>query len=335
MLRFGIIGCGKIAGRHAEQIQRKGKLVAVCDSNVEKANQMGQLYGANSHFDIDQLLAQEPHLDILVICTPNGLHAQHSISALAKSCHVICEKPMALSVKECAAMIETAQKNNKQLFVVKQNRYNPPVQALKNAIDEGRLGKIYNIQVNCFWNRDDNYYKDSWKGTKELDGGTLFTQFSHFIDLVYWIAGDVKQTNALLKNFAHRTGVAFEDTGVILFEFVNGIIGTLHYSVNSFGRNMEGSITVFGETGTIKIGGQYLNELEYQAIQNFQIDNLSPGNPANQYGLYQGSMSNHHLVYDDIVQSLESKEQSRYNRASDGLKTVEIIRRIYDTAVYL
>ncbi len=156
---------------------------------------------------------------------------------------------------------------------------------------------MYSIQLSCFWSRNPDYYKNTWKGTAELDGGTLFTQFSHFIDLLYWMIGDVKRAYALTGNFAHKGIIDFEDTGVVAIEFYNGALGTINYTVNSYKKNMEGSLTLFCEKGTVKIGGQYLNELEYQNIEGFEFKDLQKGNKANDYGNYVGSMSNHDKVY--------------------------------------
>ena len=145
------------------------------------------------------------------MCIPNGLHAAHTIQSLRAGFNVLCEKPMAINVHDCKEMIKEANKAGKQLFIVKQNRFNPPVVAVKKAIDKGILGKIYIIQLSCFWNRNESYYKNSWKGTQHLDGGTLFTQFSHFIDLLYWMIGDIKKVFALTANFAHKNMIDFEE----------------------------------------------------------------------------------------------------------------------------
>jgi predicted dehydrogenase len=225
-------------------------------------------------------------------------------------------------------MIKTAEQHNKRLFAIKQNRFNPPVEAVKKIIDEGRLGKLFSVQLSCFWNRNEDYYHNSWKGTKEMDGGTLYTQFSHFIDLLYWMIGDIKDVEAYTANYAHQNIIEFEDTGVVILKFQNGAIGTVNYTVNSYGKNMEGSLTIFGEKGTVKIGGQYLNELEYQNIEGYTIENLPVGNTANNYGNYQGSMSNHDKVYANIVDVL-SNNASISTSAFEGLKTVEIIDKIY------
>jgi predicted dehydrogenase len=333
-IRFGIIGCGRIAQRHAEHISKKGKLVAVCDVEKEKADKMANTYQAKAFYSVNDMLKSGEEIDVISICSPNGLHAQHAIDALNAGFHVLCEKPMALSAYDCGEMIKAGERTNKRLFAIKQNRFNPPVEAVKKAMDEGKLGKIYSIQLSCFWNRNPDYYHNSWKGTLKLDGGTLYTQFSHFIDLLYWMVGDVKQVKAMMANYAHQGIIEFEDTGVIILEFFNGAIGTINYTVNSYKKNMEGSLTIFGEKGTIKIGGQYLNELEYQEIEGFKIENLPEGNKANNYGNYQGSMSNHDKVYDNLIEVLQ-KNASISTSSFEGLKTVEIIEKIYREATRL
>ncbi|MGG9972113.1 Gfo/Idh/MocA family protein [Ferruginibacter sp. SUN002] len=331
MIHFAIIGCGRIAQRHAEHINKFGKLVAVCDVVREKADAMAKQYGAKAYYDTAELLKNEKDVQVVSICSPNGLHAQHSIESLKAGYNVLCEKPMAIHVSDCGEMIKTAEQANKRLFAIKQNRFNPPVEAVKKIIDEGKLGKIYSVQLSCFWNRNEDYYHNSWKGTKDMDGGTLYTQFSHFIDLLYWMIGDIKDAEAFTSNYAHQGIIEFEDTGVVILKFQNGAIGTINYTVNSFGKNMEGSLTIFGEKGTVKIGGQYLNELEYQNIEGYKIENLPAGNTANNYGNYQGSMSNHDKIYMNVVDVLKNNA-SISTSAFEGLKTVEIIDKIYSKA---
>jgi predicted dehydrogenase len=330
-VKFGIVGCGRIAQRHAEHISKNGELSAVCDIDLDKATRLALPYGAKVYQNIDDLLASEKDLDLISICSPNGLHAKHSIKSLDAGFHVLCEKPMAINVHDCGEMLKAAERNNRRLFAIKQNRFNPPVAAVKEAIDKGILGKIYSVQLSCFWNRNFDYYHNSWKGTLELDGGTLYTQFSHFVDLLYWMVGDVRKAYALMGNFAHEGVIEFEDTGVVALEFYNGALGTINYTVNSFGKNMEGSLTIFAEKGTVKIGGQYLNELEYQNIEDFEFKDLPQGNTANNYGKYQGSMSNHDKIYENLIDVL--KNGSSISTSSfEGLKTVEIIDKIYQSA---
>jgi UDP-N-acetyl-2-amino-2-deoxyglucuronate dehydrogenase len=325
--RFAIVGCGRIAQRHAEQIAKVGHLKAVCDIDFDKASALGAQYHAKAYSSLGDLLHNETDIDFVTICTPNGLHAAHAIEAMNAGKHVLCEKPLAINVTDARRMIDASQLHHRKLFVVKQNRYNPPVVHVKKLIQAGKLGRIFSFQMNCFWNRPQTYYTNSWKGSKDLDGGTLFTQFSHFIDLLYWLLGDVESVKSTIKNLAHHY-IEIEDTGMVIFEMKSGAIGSMNYSVNSFEKNMEGSITILGEKGTVKIGGQYLNTLEYQCIEGENMHTNFITKSANDYGFYQGSMSNHDIVYTELMEALKNPEHDMAN-AYDGLKTVEIIEKIY------
>ncbi|WP_153799466.1 Gfo/Idh/MocA family protein [Foetidibacter luteolus] len=331
MLRFGIIGCGRIAQRHALLISQYGKLVAVCDIDEARAKSLAESYQASCYTSCMDMLANSRSMDVVVVCTPNWLHVQHTVQALNAGFHVLCEKPMAISSAGCRQMLDAATANNKLLFIVKQNRFNPPVVAVKNAIDEGALGKLYSFHLSCFWNRDERYYENSWHGKKMEDGGTLFTQFSHFVDVLYWLMGDVESAKAITANLAHVPGVEFEDTGAVLMEMKNGAVGTMHYSVNSYRKNMEGSLTLLAEKGAVKIGGQYLNLLEYQHLQDHLLQVTPSQAGSNNYGFYTGSMSNHDKVYENLVAVLQNGARA-YMDACDAMKTVEIIERIYKAA---
>ncbi len=317
--------------RHAEIINNIAHLTAVCDIKPERAKEFSNKFVAPYYTSIESLLEKETDIDVISICTPNSFHSDHTILSLKAGKNVLCEKPMAISTIECNKMMIEADVSGKDLFIVKQNRFNPPVAALKQVIDDGRLGKILNVELNCFWNRNDEYYRQSdWKGKKAIDGGTLFTQFSHFIDLLYWLISDFKTLEAIGKNFIHNGIIEFEDTGVVIGEFSGGALCTINYTVNSYKQNMEGSITVFGENGTVKIGGQYLNVLEYQSIDCYKIEGLPASRPANDYGFYQGSMSNHEKVYENVIDVL-TKGGTIAANAFEGMKTVEIIERIYNS----
>jgi len=332
-INFALMGCGRIAQRHAQHMANYGKLLAVCDIKKDRADNLAGQYGAKAFYSVDDLLVAGFPINVVSICTPNGLHAEHTIRSLTAKYNVLCEKPMAINVKDCGEMIKAAERNNKRLFMIKQNRFNPPVEKVKQIIDEGVLGEVYSIQMSCFWNRNPEYYKNSdWKGTVGMDGGTLYTQFSHFIDLLYWMIGDVKQTYAFTHNYNHEDTIEFEDTGVVILKFYNGVLGTLNYTINSHESNMEGSITIFAEKGTIKIGGQYLNELEYQNIKNYTIKDLPMGNRANNYGGYRGSMSNHDKIYENLVDVMNNSAAISTS-SFEGLKTVEIIDKIYSSIV--
>lgn len=331
-LGFALIGCGRAGERHAAQAGKFGRFVAVCDVNDAAAQRFSRDAKAEPFTDYGRML-QSVHdkVDVIAVCTPNGLHCEHSIRAFEAGYHVICEKPMAITVHECGEMIKAAERANRRLFVVKQNRYNPPVAHLKTLLDSGALGRIYTAHLNCYWNRNSKYFNSDWKGTLKMDGGTLYTQFSHFIDLVYWLVGDVRDAQAFSNNYCHKDSVEFEDAGVAILRFYNGAIGSVNFTINSFNRNMEGSLTLFCEKGTIKIGGQYLNEIEYQQIKDLEPAQLKSGRPANEYGEYQGSMSNHEDVYAN-VHSVLTSGGSIGTVGFEGLKTVEIIDKIYNAA---
>ncbi|MEO0981624.1 MAG: Gfo/Idh/MocA family oxidoreductase [Pseudomonadota bacterium] len=324
------MGCGRIAQRHAFHIRQLGRLIATCDIDLAKAQRLGK--PAAAYEDIDQMLARHAdHIDVVVVCTPNGRHADHAVSALKAGCHVLCEKPMAVTVAACGEMIKAAERANRRLFIVKQSRYNPPVRKIKDLIDDGVLGRLYSAHLNCFWNRSAEYYAEPWKGSIELDGGTLFTQFSHFLDLLLWLAGDVKDVAAFTGTFARQEQVEFEDAGAAILRFQSGAIGSVAFTINAHERNMEGSLTLICERGTVKIGGQYLNELEYQNIENHRIEGLPEGRPPNEYGHYQGAMSNHEAVYENLIDVLD-RNGVITTAGYEAMKTVELITRIYETA---
>ena len=301
--------------------------MAVCDTKSSRLSEMTSLYDAEPYLDYQEMLQRED-IDVICICTPNGLHAKMAIAAANAGKHILCEKPMAIHVEECRQMIDAATRHNVQLFVVKQNRYNPPVAKVKEILDNGILGQIYMLVVNVYWNREAEYYHDSdWKGTKDLDGGTLYTQMSHFIDLMLWFAGDTTRIDIAGAKRKHPY-IDFEDNGVILVEFENGAIGSFNYTVCAERQNMEGSITVIAENGTVKIGGQYLNTLEYEDIRDYKIPDLEPSRPANDYGKYRGSMSNHDKVIRNVIDTL-SHHGTPYVTALEALKTVEFIETCY------
>ena len=328
-IKFGIVGFGRIGERHLKHIKNIGDIVAICDNDESKLsvlkNEQINLYNS---FD-DFVQQEKGKIDVVAICTPNGLHAEQSIAAIKAGFHVLCEKPMALTRFDAGEMIQAAEQHNRKLFIVKQNRFNPPVVAVKQILEEGKLGQIFSVQLNCFWNRNDDYYLNSWKGTLDLDGGTLYTQFSHFVDLLLYFFGDVRDCKGYSANKNHQDTIEFEDCGVVALQFRNSILGTINYTVNSYGKNFEGSITIFGEKGTVKIGGQYLNELEYQNIEGYEIRNLKVGNTPNNYGNYTGSMSNHDEVYKNVVEVLRDNG-SISTSGYEGLRTTETIEKIYN-----
>jgi predicted dehydrogenase len=226
-------------------------------------------------------------------------------------------------------MIFKALQVSRQVFCVMQNRYSPPSQWIKEVVESGTIGEIYMVQLNCYWNRDDRYYKKGgWKGTKDLDGGTLFTQFSHFIDIMYWLFGDIDNIQGKFADFKHQNSTEFEDSGFVSFDFVNGGMGSINYSTAVANQNLESSITIIGANGSVKIGGQYMNEVEVCNIKDYVMPELAPTNPGNDYGAYKGSAANHNYVIKNVIDTLKGRTSATTN-ALEGLKVVEIIERIY------
>ena len=329
-IKFAVIGCGHIGKRHAEMIQRneEAQLVALCDIKPKK--ELGiDSYNVPFFSNIEDLLASDIAFDVLNVCTPNGLHTEHSIKGLESKKHIVCEKPMGLTTASCETVIFKSLQVSKQLFLVMQNRYSPPSQWIKEVIEKKIIGETFLVQLNCYWNRDERYYKKgNWKGINDLDGGTLFTQFSHFIDIMYWLFGDIKDIQAKFNDFNHKDLTEFEDSGMISFNFINGGMGCINYSTSVWDTNLESSITIIGSNGSIKIGGQYMNEVEYCHVKNYEMPKLAPVNPANDYGTYKGSAANHHYIIQNVIDTLKGRTTITTN-ALEGLKVVDIIERIY------
>jgi UDP-N-acetyl-2-amino-2-deoxyglucuronate dehydrogenase len=328
-LRFAIVGCGKIASRHAAEAARQGQLLAVGDIIKEKADALAQEYNATPYYTIEELLKHPGGLDIVAVCTPNGLHAFHSILALDAGMHVLCEKPLCIHAVDGRSMMEAAKKAGRKLFVVKSTRYNPALAALKEILTSQQLGRLYSFQLNCFWNRPKAYYHDSWKGSLSADGGSLYTQFSHYIDALLWLLGDVEKLSGYRKNMAHSGVIEFEDSGVVALEMKNGMLGGLHWSLNTYQKNMEVSLSIIAEKGSLRIGGEYMNKVEYQCTETASLDIPGTG-IANEYGFYTGSMSNHDKVYENLVRALHD-DNHPFTQAAEGLKTVETIEKIYQS----
>lgn len=330
-IRFAVVGCGHIGKRHAEMVVRDpgAELVALCD--IRPKEELGiEAYPVAFFSDMTSLLQSGLDIDVINICVPNGLHAEMAIQAIESGHHVVIEKPMALQVQDAERVLQTSLKYQKEVFCVMQNRYSPPSVWIKQMIDSGRLGKIYLVQLNCFWNRDERYYKPrGWHGDACLDGGTLFTQFSHFIDIMYWLFGDIQHIQARFADFNHQQLTDFEDSGLVTFEFVNGGMGCLNYSTAVWNKNMESSMLIVAENGSVKIGGQYMNEVEYCHIKDYEMPELAPTNPGNDYGPYKGSAQNHNFVIRNVVEVLQQSGAQNTTTALDGLKIVDIIRRIY------
>lgn len=332
-VKFAVVGCGHIGKRHAEMITRneEAELVALIDVKAKDKLNIDN-YDVPFFSSLESFLAEGPEADVVNIASPNGFHANQALLCLEARRHVVIEKPIALTKLDAEKVIFKALHVHRQVFAVMQNRYSPPSQWIKGLVESGELGKICMVQLNCYWNRDNRYYKpDSWHGNKQLDGGTLYTQFSHFIDILYWLFGDIDNIQARLRDFNHAKLTDFEDSGFVSFDFVNGGIGCINYSTSVWNQNMESSMTIVAEHGSVKIGGQYMNEVEYCHINGYTMPELAPTNPGNDYGAYKGSAQNHNYVIANVVDVLKGRDSITTN-ALEGLKVVDIIERIYSTS---
>lgn len=329
---FAIVGCGHIANRHVKHIQAHelGRVTGVFDIDQNKMKAFCEKYNVTGFKSFEDLLLRED-VDVVNICTPNGTHAELAIKSLLSGKNTLVEKPMSISVESAKEMENVAKSNNVELFIVKQNRYNPPVKAVKELIKEKKLSQPFMVSVNCFWNRNAEYYLQSdWRGTKEMDGGVLYTQFSHFIDILYYLFGEIETVSGLMDNMTHKGLIQFEDSGSFTFKFSNGGIGNLNFTTSTYQQNMEGSITIFSDNATIKIGGKYLNTIDYQKTDGFDVLDIPISSSANNYGFYEGSMSNHDKVIDNVIETLNGRQKIMTN-SEEGVKVIEMISKFYES----
>ncbi len=330
-VKIAVVGCGNIGSRHLAiaEAQDGARLVGLCDIDPAKRNKYSQLYeGVAAYPTIDDLLARSD-ADLVNICTPHYLHADHALKVIASGRHVLVEKPMALRVEDADRMIEVAGKSGLLLMVVKQNRYNLPVAFTREALENGRLGRVLMVQCNVVWNRYDGYYAQSpWLGRKHLEGGALFTQVSHFLDLLIWMCGELVEAGGRIETKNHH--IETEDCGTAWLRFEGGAIGSLFWTTCAHNRNFEGSITLIGERGTVKIGGQYLNRMEHWEVEGFPLpEGIEWVDRPNSYGKYQGTSSNHDKVLRDVIRRV-NREDFRVVTGEDGRKTVSAIQLIYE-----
>jgi predicted dehydrogenase len=322
-VRFAVLGYGHIGRKLADIIAAGSEygLAALCDVREQATREQG----TNVSFfrSYDELLNSDCEFDVLYIATPNGLHLEHALAGIRSGHHVVIEKPMALTKDGCGQIIAEGKLYNRWVFCVMQNRFSAVSQWLKQVFSNGIAGKVFMVQVNCYWNRDERYYtKDNWHGTKQLDGGTLFTQFAHFVDTVYWLFGDIANVHARLRNFNHEDLADFEDSGVVSFELQDGGIGSFNFSTAVWNKNLESSITIIAEKGTIRVAGQYMDRVEYCNIKDYAL-------PA---GVNETKQSeNHRYVLQNVVDVLNGRAEIATS-AEEGMKVVEIIERMYASA---
>lgn len=329
-INFAVVGCGHIGQRHINVITEEPKacLTDICDIHKEKARSLAKnLDGVQVYNNFDKML-EETKADVICICTPHGLHAPMSIKAARAGKDILVEKPMALTSAQSQKMINVANEEGVRLFVVKQNRYNKPIALAKKALSGNKLGKIFMVQCNVMWNRHAGYYEESdWKGKKELEGGALHTQVSHFIDLLIWWFGELQQAETITDTLHQK--VEIEDCGVSALRFKSGVIGSLFWTTCVYNVNYEGSITIIGEKGTIKIGGKYLNEINFWDVKSYPLPkNIEMDDQPNNYGAYQGSSSNHDKLFSDLITKIVAGREGMVE-GPEGMKTIEAIEMIY------
>lgn len=325
MFKIGLIGCGRISKKHFEVIEqsRDFKLVGVCDIDKDKAVSAGTKYSVPHFFDLNIML-DKCDMDIIAICTPSGLHPFHGIKASEKGIHVLTEKPMAVKLEDADKLIKACDDNRVKLFVVLQNRLNPPIALLKKAIDKGRFGKIYMINATVRWTRPQEYYDlAEWRGTKALDGGAFMNQASHYVDLVQWFGGPFKEVKSILGTLARD--IETEDSGAAVIRFDNSAIGVIEVTMCTYPKNYEGSITVLGEKGTVKIGGTAVNKIENWQFADYDDDDKMVDQaftePPNIYGF------GHTGYYDNVARTLKG-EISADTDGIEGRKSLALIEAV-------
>ncbi|MBR9859453.1 Gfo/Idh/MocA family oxidoreductase [bacterium] len=324
-IKFSVLGKGFIGKKHIWFINNNpdAELLKTIDSNSSAEADFNSLN--------DFIASDKNETDVVCITSPNGLHKDHALTLINAGYHVVIEKPMTINRMDAQQLIDAAKENKKEVFVVMQNRYAPISQWLKKTVDSGKLGRIFLVQINCFWNRDDRYYKrDTWHGSKALDGGTLYTQFSHFVDLLYWCFGDINTIRSRFYDFNHADSTEIEDSGLIGFHFDNGGVGQFNYSTSCFEKNLESMITILAEKGTIKLGGQYMDKLLECNVQGMDFPQIETFNA--EFGPYKGNAANHRFVVENVVKTLNGIEKADTS-AREGYDVVNMIERMYNSAL--
>ena len=327
--RIGLVGCGRISKNHFDAIRKvEGlELAAVCDIDVERARGAAEVQGVPSYRSLDDML-RAGDFDVVTICTPSGLHSVQGIAAAQAGKHVVTEKPMSLTLRQADDLVRACDDAGVQLFVVKQNRLNPPIQLVKRAVDKGRFGRIYMANVTVRWQRPQEYYDaEPWRGTWEFDGGAIMNQASHYVDLIQWLVGPVESVMGKTATQARR--IEAEDSGIGILKFRSGALGVIEVDVLTYPRNLEGSITIIGERGTVKIGGTAVNRVEHWTFADYDDDDklvdAANTNPPTVYGF------GHEGYYRNVLAVLRGEAKPETDGRA-GRKSLELILGIYESA---
>ncbi|HYD78297.1 MAG TPA: Gfo/Idh/MocA family oxidoreductase [Paucimonas sp.] len=329
-IRFALVGCGRIAKNHFNAIKHHREycsLAGVCDIDGRALEEAADLTGARPYRSLSAMLEDCP-ADAYILTTPSGLHSSQAIRIAEAGRHVITEKPMATRWKDGQRMVAACDEAGVKLFVVKQNRRNPTLQLLKKALDERRFGRIYMVNLNVFWTRPQEYYDSAgWRGTWEYDGGAFMNQASHYVDLIDWLIGPVESLHAFTATL--ERDIEVEDTGVLSLRWRNGALGTLNVTMLTYPKNLEGSITILGEKGTVRIGGVALNE-----VQHWEFADKRQEDEAVHAASYQTSSVygfGHIQYYENVIQALRG-EAAPETDGREGLRSLEILIAAYLSA---
>ena len=329
-IRIGLVGCGRISKNHFASIEKHSdnlELVAVCDTNADQLNQAINERNVVGYASLTEMLANEK-LDVVSVCTPSGVHPDQAVEIANAGVHVISEKPMATRWNDGVKMVKACDAANVRLLVVKQNRRNVTLQLLKRAIDEKRFGRIYMVNLNVFWTRPQEYYDQAkWRGTWELDGGAFMNQASHYVDLIDWLIGPVEKVQAMMGTLGRDIEV--EDTGVLNIKWRSGAMGSMNVTMLTYPKNYEGSITILGEKGTVRVGGLAVNEIQHWefADERDYDANITNANyeTTSVYGF------GHPLYYKNVVDVLRGNSEPETD-GREGLKSLEVLIAAYLSA---
>lgn len=329
-IKFALVGCGRIAKNHFAALQEhsdRAELVGVCDTDELALQSAVQATSAKPHSSLNSLLA-ESEADIVVLTTPSGLHPEQAILVAASGRHVMTEKPMATRWHDGLRMVKACDEAGVRLFVVKQNRKNATLQLLRNAINKGRFGRIYMVNINVFWTRPQEYYDSAaWRGTWEFDGGAFMNQASHYIDLLDWLVGPIESVQAYTGTLARNIEV--EDTGVMSIRWRSGALGSVNATMLTYPKNLEGSITILGEKGSVRIGGVAVNEIQHWTFADADEDDemleKASYNTTSVYGF------GHPLYYDNVIKVLRGEAEPETD-GREGLKSLELLIATYLSA---
>ena len=329
-VRFALVGCGRIAANHFGAIEKHAdrcELVDVCDVFPDALAAATKRTGAKGHATLTDLLATTT-ADCVILTTPSGLHPSQTVQIAKSGRHVMTEKPMATRWKDGLAMVDACDATGVRLFVVKQNRRNATLQLLKHAIEQGRFGRIYSVAINVFWTRPQEYYDSAkWRGTWEFDGGAFMNQASHYIDLLDWLIGPVESVMAFTATLARNIEV--EDTGVAALHWRSGAVGTLNVTMLAYPKNFEGSVTILGEKGTVRVGGLAVNE-----IQHWEFADKRPEDDSVRQANYETTSVygfGHPLYYDNVIKTLRGEAEPETD-GREGLKSLELLIALYLSA---